>query len=380
MTAHPSDTNRLHFPHLDAIRGIAALCVLIFHIAFSSALSPVWLHTMPSFVNSAGHVLANGVEVFFVLSGWVIAHSMRWDNLEMASLGRFLVRRTLRLTPAYWAALVLTLVLGVVGIHLGSGDSLPSISKIGLNFLYLQNIFGVGNVFSPAWTLCIEAQFYVAFAAILWMAVCCGEGATGAEPFGKSRGRLAALLFASALGTLALACRWNDGALFVSWWFYFAGGALGYLASRDSRFMPMVAIVVAAMAGVSAWLYLHPVRFDDEGRSLMVGTLALLFLLVAHGRARWTEWSRRGLFAWLGNISYSLYLTHFGFGLLLARAFRKISHQNALLAVVFIFVDIAFCLLLAHFFWRWIEQPSVEWAKGFKLKGNALRERAGAAA
>ncbi len=380
MSTSPRDTKPSHFPHLDALRGIAALGVLIFHIAFSSALSPVWLRAVSPWVNTAGHALANGVEVFFVLSGWVIAHSLRRDSLQFSSLGQFLGRRAIRLTPPYWAALVLTLVLGMVGMRLGSGDAFPSVEKVGFNFLYLQNVVGVGNVFSPAWTLCIEAQFYVAFAVILWMAASYGEETSGEEPFGTARVRLATLLFVSVLGTLALACLWNDAALFVSWWFYFAGGALGYLASRDARLRPMVGIVLAAMAGASLRLYLHPVRFDDEGRSVLVGAVTLLFLLVAHGRARWTEWGRIRPFAWLGRVSYSLYLTHFGFGLLLARAFRKIVGEHSLLAVGFIAVDMAICLVLAQLFWQWVEQPSMAWANGLKLKSNALPESVGVTA
>ncbi|BCM89820.1 hypothetical protein IAD21_01668 [Abditibacteriota bacterium] len=378
MATPLKSTKSLHFPHLDALRGIAALGVLIFHIAFSSALSPVWLSVVSPHINTAGHALANGVEVFFVLSGWVIAHSMRRDPLQFSSLTRFLARRTLRLTPPYWAALIVTLLMGLVAAHLGSGDSFPPLSKIALNFLYLQNIFGADNVFSPAWTLCIEAQFYVVFAVLLCIAGYWGQGASE-EDFGNARFPLAMLFFVSALGTLALAWRWNDAASFVSWWFYFAGGALGYLASRDSRLMPLAGIVVAAMAGVSLRLYSHPVRFDDEGRALLVGTLTLLFLLVAHGRARWTEWGRINVFAWLGRISYSLYLTHFGFGVLLARAFRKIVGHHAALAVGFIVIDMALCLILAQLFWRWIEFPSMAWANGLKLKGDALRESFGTA-
>lgn len=377
MTPAPSEAKSPHFSHLDALRGIAAVGVLIFHIAFSSALSPIWLRAVPTVVNEAGHLLANGVEVFFVLSGWVIAHSMRRDPLQFSSLGRFLVRRTLRLTPPYWAAIVLTLVLGAIGMRLGSGDPFPSTTKIALNFLYLQNVFGVGNVFSPAWTLCIEAQFYVAFVVILGMAAL-GRGARGEEPFGKALTRLAMLLLVSALATLALTCAWNNGALFVSWWFYFAGGALGYLASRDSRLRTLLVIVIAAMMGVALRLYLHPVRFRDEWHAVSVGVASLLFLSLAHGRARWTEWGRVNLFAWLGRISYSLYLTHFGFGLLVARVLRQLAHPNAPMAVGLVLFDIALCLILAQLFWQCVERPSIAWAGTLRLKNDALRESLGA--
>lgn len=364
------------YPHLDALRGLAALGVLVFHVAFSSALAPVWLRHVAPWVNTLGHTLAHGVEVFFVLSGWVIAHSMRRDALGFSSLGRFLARRILRLTPPYWAAIVLSLVFAVVARHLGSGDAAPTAFKIALNFVYLQNLVHAGNVFSPAWTLCIEAQFYVVFAGMLGLAGAFGRGQLSDEPFGRARLPLAVLLFGSALATLALALKWNNEALFVSWWFYFAGGALGYLASRDSRFRPFVWAVLAAMALASLWLWKHPLQDSDGWRAIFVGALALGFLMLAHGRERITNWGRAGLFEWLGRVSYSLYLTHFGFGLLLARAFRKVSGWNAPKAVGFLVLDMALCLLLAGAFWKWVEQPSIKWAQRFKLKSDAVREPA----
>ena len=358
------------YSHLDALRGVAAFCVLIYHVVFSSALSPVWLKTVPPLVNTLGHTLQHGVEVFFVLSGWVIAHSMRRDTLGFSSIGRFLERRALRLTPPYWAAIVLALGFGFVARRLGSGDAAPSVKQIALNALYLQNIFKVGNVFTPAWTLCIEAQFYVVFAALLGVCGLWNRGASGDEPFGRARVPLALLLFASALLSLFCALRSNNAALFFAWWFYFAAGALGYLSTRDARFRPLIAIVVLAMAGASIWLYNYPARYSDDWQAVLVGALGLVFLLLAHGRERWTNWGRAGAFEWLGRVSYSLYLTHFGFGLLLARAFRKISGDNVPLALGLVALDTVLCLVLAGLFYSWIERPSMEWAKKFKLQRN----------
>ena len=375
MPASPAPAPR--YPHLDALRGVAAACVLVYHVAFSSALAPVWLKHAPVFVNTLGHTLQHGVEVFFVLSGWVIAHSMRRDSLQIPSIGRFLARRALRLTPPYWAAIGLSLAFSVVARRLSSGDAPPSISKIALNLVYLQNIFKVGNVFTPSWTLCIEAQFYVAFAAILALASLLGHGVGGDEPFGRARGFLGLLLFGSALASLSAALKGNDQAWFISWWFYFAAGSLGYLSTRDARLRLFMGVIISAMAGATWWLFGHPARYSDDWQSVLIGLLGLVFLLVAHGRERLTGWGRAGIFEWLGRVSYSLYLTHFGFGLLLARAFRKISHDNMALAVGLIFFDLTLCLVLAGSFYSWIERPSMNWAKRFKLRGDAPREPAG---
>ena len=199
-----SETKTLRFYHLDALRGVAALGVLIYHVAACSALAPVWKTAAPEFVNTVMRLLQHGVEVFFVLSGWVIAHSMRRESLAFPSLGRFLTRRALRLTPPYWAAIVLAVIFGIVARRMGANEPSLSARDIALNFVYLQNLVGARNVFTPAWTLCIEAQFYIVFAATLWLASFLGQRDVNDEIYGRARLPLAALLLVGMLGTLPL--------------------------------------------------------------------------------------------------------------------------------------------------------------------------------
>src|SRR5471030_2381991 len=92
-------------PALDAIRGVACLAVVWYHVYCFSALPQ--LLKLPSWIDRIIRHGFLGVEVFFVLSGVVIALSILGDRITWAYLGRFALRRSLRLDPPYWAALVL---------------------------------------------------------------------------------------------------------------------------------------------------------------------------------------------------------------------------------------------------------------------------------
>ncbi|RYG56101.1 acyltransferase, partial [bacterium] len=100
-------TSRFHF--IDALRGLAAASVVLHHLFVASVMATVYEAASPWLVRVLFQAGAHGVEIFFVLSGFVIAHSLRNNGLSLGDLGRFIVRRQVRLDPPYWAALVLGL-------------------------------------------------------------------------------------------------------------------------------------------------------------------------------------------------------------------------------------------------------------------------------
>src|SRR5208282_311558 len=103
MTAINMKLGEKRFLLVDALRGIAAMSVVVFHLAEGHhvdqfmTVAPVWLIT----VIEHGDL---GVAIFFVLSGFVIAHSLYGRNVTLSLAGRFMLRRSLRLDPPYWVA------------------------------------------------------------------------------------------------------------------------------------------------------------------------------------------------------------------------------------------------------------------------------------
>lgn len=140
---------------LDLLRGVAAATVAGAHFAMHSHL----------FGELAEAVSIVAVEVFFVLSGFVLApqilHVVRGD--PRSDLPVFLVRRWMRTVPPYLIALVM---VSTISGALGSGDFIRYL-------FYVQNLFGqhVSRDFYPvAWSLSVEEWFYVAFPPFMLLA------------------------------------------------------------------------------------------------------------------------------------------------------------------------------------------------------------------
>ncbi|KAB1123843.1 acyltransferase family protein [Neorhizobium galegae] len=76
---------------------------------------------LPDWVETALLNGGLGVAVFFVLSGFVIAHSLYDKPMSLPEFGRFTLRRSLRLDPAYWASIAVTIAFAALSSYLVSG-------------------------------------------------------------------------------------------------------------------------------------------------------------------------------------------------------------------------------------------------------------------
>ena len=152
-------TGRL--PALDMLRGIAALMVAIFHF-YTTSLLPERLR-LPVWADAAFRGGYLGVDVFFVLSGLVIAMTLPESPITWKYIGRFALRRSVRLDPPYWVTLAFA-----SAIYAALGDP-PSARSVLAHIFYLQNILGFQNIVSPFWTLCYEIQFYLALVVLVWL-------------------------------------------------------------------------------------------------------------------------------------------------------------------------------------------------------------------
>lgn len=153
-------------PEIDGLRAIAVIAVIINH--FNKALLP------------SGFL---GVDIFFVISGYVITSSLA--NREHKSMGDFLLgfysRRVKRLVPSLITCIVITSVVGVLFIPSVSPEFTGSLATgrnalFGLSNLSLFNLstdyFAIStefNLFTQTWSLGVEEQFYLIFPLILWV-------------------------------------------------------------------------------------------------------------------------------------------------------------------------------------------------------------------
>ena len=337
---------------VDGLRGTAAMLVVVYHLYLNTesllrAHTPDWLHAL---IGSFG---ATGVNVFFVLSGFVISMSLRQAPLSGRYVAMFALRRSVRLDPPYWVAIVLSIALAKLSALLfselaGRGQFPPA--QILAHLFYLQNVLGYGDISAVFWTLCIELQFYLVLVLVL----------TAAYDAGRPRRRpvlaiagLAALSLVLAVGQIKLPV---DG-LFVRYWHMFALGALtcwcvfGDLSWR--WWWALVGVELVVVFGSAPSLpHLAPV-------------LAALVLVLS---SRWVAargWLGSAVHQFLGKLSYSLYLMHPIVGWSTISVLKKLfgDHPSVPLGLLYMACGIATSLVAAWILYRAVELPAIRWSK-----------------
>lgn len=141
---------RERFHELDGLRGLAALAVVVGHMA--NTYDTVYPGAEPSPISVWWGKF--GVQLFFMISGFVILMSAQ--SVDKSS--DFAISRVTRLYPAYWVALILSLVVSLA--FTVPHEPMTWTDRL-LNFSMVQRWFLVPNLDGVYWTLAIEMQFYV---------------------------------------------------------------------------------------------------------------------------------------------------------------------------------------------------------------------------
>ena len=335
-----SQTRRMVF--VDGLRGLAALCIVLPH-AWEFFLVPIrhpgWQYNLVFDMRLYGTV---SVQIFFVLSGFVIAYSLRDADLTAASFGRFLLRRSIRLDPPYWVSIVLYCSAHVA--IAGTGHrfaALPSTRVLAAHLFYLQDILGygepIGHIF---WTLCIEIQMYVVFAASIGL-------------LQKMR-----LPYRPVLTLAAVLC---------------LGWPLGFFPCPILRFFP--ASEYCFLAGSVAWWWTErsiprwmlftvvgcffAASFTHNDFQLWGTCLAMMLLVVAGSLGTLYTWLGSRPLQFLGAVSYSVYLVHEPVVALIGPVQRRLGFTSTGNAVLVLLLTYLISLTVAYAIHRWVEVPSI---------------------
>ncbi len=335
------------FTLVQALRGIAALWVVLFHAAEGGhidairATVPPWLFAG---IFDAGHY---GVAIFFALSGFVIAHSLRNADASPGFAGRFVLRRSIRLDPPYWATIALVIGQQVIEARI-KGAAAPdvSVAQIAAHVFYLTDILGYPQITGVFWTLCFEIQFYLGFMLML-----VGQRAL-VRRFGASVGNIvrAGMFILAVAGALHLYGGLPRGLALIMWHAFFVGVA-AYWAGQGSRVWQ---VALATLIGTMV------VR-GSTGDVISAATAGMLFLAMRTGRLA-TAMSNAPL-QWLGMISYSLYLIH---NTVTGSAYwivGKVMPQGVVSQVVQLVFVTGLCLAAAYCLWWLVERPAHDFAR-----------------
>jgi peptidoglycan/LPS O-acetylase OafA/YrhL len=338
---------------IQGLRGIAVLLVVLFHAG---------LGTHGGFV---------GVDVFFVLSGYVIMLNLLRELQKTQSLALipFYTRRFRRLLPAAAVMSAFTLGASVIFLSPEGSQQVAAYTAVAASS-FVANLYLMGwghdyfaasaelNPFLHTWSLSVEEQFYAVFPGIAWLVWRFGKGRNPMTAFQRIVAGLCVVSF-----LLSVWCAWTTTEWVVSpsrvgfyvpltraWEFAF-GTLLAMIPQR--ALSPRVAAVVAttgmAMVLGSAVLLHESPRFPGAIAMIPVlGTVLLLWSVPSS--PRWEHLLSRRWLTWLGDLSYSWYLWHWPFIVMLPLAFPDAGQWLLALAA-------AAALLPAWLSWKWVEVP-----------------------
>ncbi len=356
---------------LDFLRGAAAFAVAIPHYLMMNA----------PFAPVPEAVAIVGVEVFFVLSGFVLAPQIvdwvvakPWRNLRV-----FLARRWMRTIPPYVVALA---VVALMTGHLLTSDTLRYL-------FYVENLVGSANVsdyYPVAWSLSVEEWFYLLFAPLMFLV-----GRLTGRSDRRFEVAFAALfiLVVVALRAFAAPHDWDlnvrRATVFrvdsIVW------GYLLYLALEKRpllalktvegwRTFTVLGVVLIAATTLEFGVSIHAIGGSACAREFFPYSSAL-FGMATVGFFREADGLFRGRFAsavgfWLGRVSYSAYLFH----LAVAMALKPLIAHWPLDAQLALYLAIVCALSTAY--WRGFERPILAARPTFAL-GRSLAPAVSAA-
>lgn len=326
--------------YIDAMRGMAVLSVVIFHVL-------LWYPG--SLTDGIGQFLdfgKLGVVLFFMISGFVVPFSL--EGPVPQGLRTFLARRLFRLYPAYWLSIIGAIIAGLV-----ISQPLPPF-QVAVNLTMLQALFGVPNVLPVYWTLLIELIFY---------AGCAGLFAFGL--LGRMR-VLSGMSLACLVAAFPMAwLRWRTGialpvALPLSLSLMFSSTVWRqYFHHKSPRALrhalALLGIFLACMPLISLLAYNRNYGFGETWYrytiSYVVAVAAFLFFSF-----RWRIGN--AVMVWLGQISYSVYLFH-GIVLVLYGRFFLTRHGLPLHIAAYVLLTLA----VSHAIFVLVERPCIRWGR-----------------
>ncbi|HET6637110.1 MAG TPA: acyltransferase [Streptomyces sp.] len=337
---------------LDGLRLLAALMVAAYHYGGRDGdISAAWggspSHQFPH-LSSFFAFGCLGVEVFFVISGFVICMS-GWGRTTRA----FFASRVARLMPAYWVAVLL--VTAVFALPAVAYEAVSPSDAL-VNLTMLQEPAGADRVLGVDWTLWVELRFYLLFA--LFVVV---PGATRARVvrFCVIWTLAAVLVDASGFTPLNVVAMPQYAP-------YFVGGVGLYLVHRFGHDVTSWGIVIASWllgqhyAVDRLWHAADAGGFSYRPSVAIIAVVTFAYVAVgsvAVGRLRWANWR------WLtvaGALTYPFYLVHEHLGWVTVALLHRMLGLPSWAVLP---LTVAAMLLLAWVLHRLVERPLTPWLR-----------------
>jgi peptidoglycan/LPS O-acetylase OafA/YrhL len=354
MMTHPSKTSRYGF--IDAIRGIAACSVMFQHSLYASGLLGNTKDLLAGIIPSFLELGETGVVAFFLVSGFVIPLSLE----KTANFKLFWLHRALRIYPLY-------IVIFFATFAVQAGGDIHSVKAFLVNFtshlFFVQEYVKQEDFVGGSWTLSLEVVWYIAISGLFLVSL------------NKKTTMLVCLsVLVSVLADLCCAFGLHVPTGRLSMLLCCVLGLVCYRRSKDElsvqTFTLFCAILVSTiainlLAGLQLFPSSHPTSTFQS--SIDSWALAAVIFFVPFFTRKSMIWAHPAG-AFLGRISYSVYLLH--------PILLYVLLQTQIRGVPMIGITFAITIALAILTYKFIESPAIRF--GHSRKTTALRDQDGA--
>lgn len=347
-------------PSLDGIRAVAVLIVFVGHGTFIGGIWP-------------GHV---GVTIFFFLSGYLITTLLRREREKSGriSLGKFYLRRALRILPPAYITIALAVLVGTVGLLPATTTVWGVLAEVFHVTNYYMVLFGRDGLppeTSMLWSLSVEEHFYLVLPAVLIMLL-----------WRRMSWRRIGHIFLAAC-VAALAWRvflYADGASFLRLYVasdtrfdgLLAGAAMALLfnpalgetapfrlSERTIRFV--LAPIAAIMFAVTA-MAPDAIKLTFADTLQYVSLMVLFWVVIRHPEGALGRILNRRWVAHIGVLSFTIYLLH----RMVIALVEQVLHVDPIIDLVSLLITIG----LAQLMYVGVEKPLGKVRKNLEARGS----------
>ena len=301
---------------IDALKALASQLIVVHHLAFYGPMSDYALPLAPKLIPWLYDNARIAVQVFLVIGGFLAAKTLAREGVlgDKPAL-RMLWRRYLKLVPPYLGALLIAIIVAAVAGRLMDHESIPdapTLSGFAAHVLLLHGVLGFDGLSAGVWYVAIDFQLFALLLLTLWVA-------RRIAPQSSAVART--LVIVMVIASLFWFNRDDD---LDNWAIYFFGAyGLGALVSWGVE-RRNVALWLAPVAIFAVLALVVDFRIR-----IAVALCVAIALGVARFAGQMDTWPKSNLLAWLGKISYSVFLVHFPVCLLTNAVFERYVDHGA---------------------------------------------------
>jgi len=349
LTPSTPTTKKHSLQLVQMLRGIASLLVVLLHctITVNESQGRPFLFDVFKFGGA-------GVDIFFVLSGFIITYTSAPALKQQQGFTPFIRKRFVRIFPVYWIVISFFLLLQVL---------MPSFYRTHYDFS-AANLLGTYLLFpghtmvnGVSWTLTYELFFYLIFSLAFLI---------------RNRAVLAGLCVIYILGLIIPAWfypqnitgnAWADLVIFPMNLEFFMGIAAALLIPKIPRQSGRLLIVSGTLLFIASAVFFnagYAITGSAFNRVILFGIPSFLLIMGIVKHELFTKIKVHSFFVQLGEASYSLYLLHLPFVAAGIKIFSKLQISNTYLLHAFVLALVAALCIGSIFFFKIIEKPLID--------------------